>query len=111
MSNFRKWLVVVLSVMVTVLCGAAITACNTNTDWRVPKGGLAADTGYVAPSEKTDDHFYHEGENPNDFVNSDSGYVVKTVSLGGMPVSNVTVRVINPGTGITLIEGLTQTAK
>lgn len=108
MSNFRKWLVVVLSVMVTVLCGVAITACNTNTDWRVPKGGLAADTGYVAPSEKTDDHFYHEGENPNDFVNSDSGYVVKTVSLGGMPVSNVTVRVINPGTGITLIEGLTQ---
>ncbi len=108
MSNLRKWLVVVLSVMVTVLCGVAITACNTNTDWRVPKGGLAADSGYVAPPEKTDDHFYHEGENPNDFVNSDGGYVVKTVSLGGMPVSNVTVRVINPGTGITLIEGLTQ---
>lgn len=107
MSNLRKWLIVVLSVMVTVLCGIAITACNSNSNWRVPKGGLVNDSGYTPSEPKKDDYFYHEGEDPNDFLNDENCYVVKTVSLGGMAVSGVTVKVINPVIGDTLIEGLT----
>lgn len=101
MNNMRKWLVVLLSVIVTVLCGVAITACDSSPKWRVPEGGVVSD-GYT-PGEKGD-FYYPEGINPDDYVDEENRYVIRTVSLGGTPISGVSVKISK--NNVTVVEGI-----
>lgn len=103
MTKFRKWLIVLLSVCITVLCGAAIVACSGSGDWRAAQG-VKDDGSYDRNNPNGDLPFYYpEGTDPNEYADQNSMYTIHTVSLGGMPIDGVKITVSH--NGVDLIEG------
>lgn len=102
MSNLKKWLIVLLSVIVAVSCGLALAACNSHPEWHKPKGGIkpANDPG----NPNGDYQFYYpDGTDPNQFVDTENAYVISTVSRGGIGLNNVKVSVSK--NGVVVAEG------
>lgn len=96
MSNSKKWLVVLLAVLVTVLCGTALAACNSNSVWRKTKNV----SGLYDPNNPNGDYpfYFDEGMNPDQFTADEDTYVLTVTSKGGLPLSNVKVTVKRNGT-------------
>lgn len=96
MSNSKKWLVVLLSVLVTVLCGVALAACNSNSVWRNPKNAIS---GMYDPNNPNNDKpfYFDEGTDPDQFVDDSNAYILTITSMGGLPLENVKVTVKRAG--------------
>lgn len=96
MSNSKKWLVVLLSVLVTVLCGVALAACNSNSVWRNPKNAIS---GMYDPNNPNNDKpfYFDEGTDPDQFVDDENAYILTITSMGGLPLENVKVTVKRAG--------------
>lgn len=107
MSNLKKWLIVLLSVLLTVMCGAALIACNTNPNWRKPKNGF--DDGTYDPNNPQGKYpfYFPEGTNPDQFISTDNVYTIHTVSIGGIALDGVKVSVESKDGNIKL-EGRSQ---
>lgn len=99
MSNSKKWLVVLLSVLVTVLCGVALAACNSNKNWREPKNALE---GVYDPNNPNGDKpfYFDEGTNPDQYVADEDSYILKVTSKGGLPLNNVKLSISQNGVNI-----------
>ncbi len=96
MSNSKKWIIVLLSLLVTVLCGVALAACNSNSVWRKPKHGLEGI--YDTNNPNGDKPFYfQDGTNPDQFLDDESTYNLKVISKGGLPLENVKISVKKNG--------------
>lgn len=106
MSKIKKILLIILSAVFVATCCAAV-ACSSNKDWRKPAGGIT-DNGSRDPNNPTGDlpFYYPEGLEKTDEDDEDNAYVIKTQSMGGMPIDNV--RVTLRKNGVTVIEGISQ---
>lgn len=101
MSNSKKWLVVLLSVLVTVLCGAALAACDSNSNWREAKNGVPAGVYDPNNPDGSSPFYFADGVNPDQFKDDANAYTLTVTSKGGMPLSNVKVTVRKNGAEIT----------
>lgn len=106
MSKIRKILLICLTAVCVVFSCFALAACSGGKDWREPSGGVV-DNGNTDPNNPKGDlpFYYPEGYNPNDGP-QENAYVIRTVSMGGLPVNGVHVTVSKNGQ--TVIEGISQ---
>ena len=102
MNNFRKWMIVLLSVLIAVLCGSALAACDTGKSYRKPKDGITEDGRYDPNNKGGDLSFYLPYGSDTGNYDGDM-YTIYTSSLGGLPISGVRVTVSRDGA--TLVVG------
>lgn len=105
MSKIRKILLILLTVVCVASACVAISACSGKY-YREPTDGVV-DDGRIDPNNPDGDlpFYYPEGiERPN--TDYENAYVIRTISVGGLPLNDVRVTVSK--NGVKVIEGISQ---
>ena len=103
MSKLRKILIVCLSICCAALFCFALVACG-DPDFRAPKRTVSDDGSIDKNNPDGDLPFYYpEGSNPSDYEDPNNTYIIRTTSLGGLPIDGVKISVSRDG--VTLVEG------
>ena len=102
MSKLRKLLIVCLSVCCIALFCGAFAACEK--DFRSPKSQVSDDGSNDKNNPNGDLPFYYpEGTDPSAYEDPNNTYIIRTTSLGGLPIDGVKISVNK--NGVTLVEG------
>ena len=102
MSKLRKIIIICLSICCMALFCGAFAACAK--DFRSPKSSVADDGRNDKNNPNGDLPFYYPaGTDPSDYDDPNNTYIIKTTSLGGLPISGVKISVSK--NGVTLVEG------